>query len=124
MPCIGSTIAAGQSLPLSWTLPTTNTDGTALTGSLTSNLYESLGPGQPFSPIASGLVSPAYILPNLAAGTPCIYVVVDDASETIPLSNPSGILCVAVSAAAEQPNPPTNLTFGVASSSSSSSSAN
>jgi hypothetical protein len=75
---------------LSWTTPTTNTDGSAISGSVTFNVYESIQGSAPTgSPIATGLTAASdAISTGLADGsTDCFNVTAVVAGQQSAFSN-------------------------------------
>lgn len=64
-----SSVASAGTATLNWTVPTTNTDGSAITGPVTYNVYKGTQ-GQTVKPLlTSGLTGTSYTAANLAGGT-------------------------------------------------------
>lgn len=97
---------ASATVTLNWPAPTLNTDGSALTGSLTYNLYQGPKAG-PVTKVASGLTGTSTVLSTLTAGA-CFWL---SAVEVLPgntvESTPTGPIC------AVQPNPPGTLSVSI-----------
>jgi hypothetical protein len=92
---------------LSWTAPTANTDGSAITGALTYNVYQGPKAG-PFVAIATGATGTTTTVTTLASGN-CFSVVAQEAtgSTSFTDSAPSNTQCVPV------PNAPGSVTVTV-----------
>lgn len=65
-------IPVGSNITLTWVPPTTNTDGTPISGAITYNLYNVTGANPVL--LAGGLTSATSARTNLSAGTPCYAV--------------------------------------------------
>lgn len=101
-PNIVATKHPGWTVHWTWVAPTQNTDGTAVSGVLTYDVYMSTGGA--FTKIASALTTTGYAETNLPAGIPCIYVIANESgANTIP-SPPSEIVCVNDPPLSVQPN--------------------
>lgn len=100
---LASAVALAQtattSATLAWTAPTANTDGSAISGALTYNVYEGPKAG-PFTKVASGLSGGTTTLTSLTAG-PCFAVTTVEAASESALSN---TVCVL------EPDGPSSLT--------------
>lgn len=99
----------GATIVWNWVAPTTNTDGSAITGALTYTIYESYGGA--FMQLATGITGLSYSQANLTVGTECIYVTVTEAGANTVPSQPSNMPCALIGTApiAIQPNPPTKV---------------
>ena len=105
----GAAEAQAATVTLTWTNPTTRTDGSTITGALTSSIYDTITlPGQPPSPTPTlvGTGASGFKTPQLAAGSHSFTVV----------NCETGGACSAVSNAGVEvivplaPNAGTNLT--------------
>jgi hypothetical protein len=109
-------VAAAQTptgnLTVSWTAVTTNTNGSALLGAITTDLYgcQETTAGTPCTislvstPLAANLTGLTTTIPNLTTGiTECVEAVVyENEGTTVGLipSAPSNVICSAIPAAA------------------------
>ncbi len=114
MPAPALTIAAGQTLTLKWTAPTEDTSGKPLPAdqALTFNVWE-VQSGTPVL-LQSGLTTPTRVHAGMRAGTYC-YVATATLAQapgvtptTVDSVGSSPPFCVAVTAVAITPAPPTN----------------
>lgn len=113
-PTIVYTTTAGQNATIRWTAPSTNVDGSPITGALTYQVYGSTGPGVPFT-LRDTVAATSDLRTSLSAGTPCYYVVAVEAVANAVPSPASSVVCVQVNEApppAPQPNAPANVTVG------------
>lgn len=95
------TIPSGSNITVTWTAPTTFLNGSAISGSITYNLYSIAATAQL---LASGLTATSSIRSNLNAGTPCYAVTAVVNGVESPFSSAASAQVVNV------PNPPTGLT--------------
>jgi hypothetical protein len=106
-PTIITTKQPGWTVVWTWVAPTQNVDGSAITGTLTYDVWESYG--GIFTELAAGVSGDSFSQPDLIAGVPCIYVVADESgADTIP-SPPSAVACIKVAFPATQPKPATKV---------------
>ena len=97
------TIAAGSNITLTWIAPTKNADGSAISGTVTYNLYNVGGPN-PLS-LLTGISTTNTVRTNLSVGTPCYAVTaVVNGIESATLSNTASVALVST------PLPPTGVT--------------
>lgn len=82
-------IPVGSNITLTWTPPTANTDGTAISGAITYNLYNVAGANPVL--LAAGLTSAASTRTNLSAGTPCYAVTAVVAGVESAISNTASV---------------------------------
>lgn len=118
-PTSSTTKTVGQNLTVNFNAVTENTDGSAVTGTIYYEVFESAGPGIPFTVVANAANSgPPLSVPLTVAGTPCFYVVAVEGGTFLSgavtggvASAPSAILCAAVNApvSTETPNKPTGV---------------
>jgi hypothetical protein len=95
------------SVNLGWKAPTANTDGSAITGTLTYNLYQGPKAG-PFVKAASGLTGTSTVVTSLAAGNCFTLTAVEAQGASTTESAPTATVCALV------PNsPPGGLTVTV-----------
>lgn len=99
--------SASASLTISWKAPTTNTDGTAITGTPTYNLYQGPRSG-PYVKVASALTGTSTVISSLAAGN-CFWL---SDVETLAPGNtveslPAGPYCTV------QPNAPGGIALSI-----------
>lgn len=91
-------LAQAATVTITWVAPTTNVDGSAITGALTYDILQGVS-GGPYTQIDSGVTTPGVketIDPTKGA---CIVMMAVEAGVTSPYSVPA---CLA-----EQPNAPT-----------------
>jgi hypothetical protein len=101
------TVPVGSSITLVWTAPTKNADGTAITGTVTTNLYSVSGPNPVLAPNGAGLIGTSTVRANLSAGTPCYALTaVVNGVESATLSNTASVSVVVPTT----PLPPAGLT--------------
>lgn len=93
--------AAGPSATLTWVPPTTNTDGTPITGALTFNVYQGPTGAESTTPVQTGLSgTSATITAGLADGTTVCFKVTaveggqesaksNEACKTFPAATPN-----------------------------------
>lgn len=98
-------VKIGGNITLGWVAPTQNTDGSAITGALTYNLYSVTSTGS--TSLQTGITGTTNQRTNLNAGTPCysLTAVVNglESAPTVPV-------CVAVVAG---PNAPTSVSVTI-----------
>jgi hypothetical protein len=107
----GSALGATLNLKASWTAPTTNTDGTKITDTLTYNLYRTDGTRTKInsSPITSpGTSSSPYLFSISATGSGTATFVVT-AVDTVSGLESADSTSASYSYALEVPNSPSNL---------------
>jgi hypothetical protein len=97
---------ASTSVTLSWTAPTKNTDGSAITGTLTYNLYQGPAAG-PFVKVASNITGTSDVVTSLSAGNCFAVTAVETGSATSTESALSNTSCDIV------PGSPSGLTITV-----------
>jgi hypothetical protein len=106
--CIVGTAGATPTITLTFTPPTLNTDGTAITLALTYSVFQGTSSGGEVQ-VATGLTtSPVVVNTGLVAGTS--YYVYIKAVDSNGASGPSVEVCKTIPAAPAIPNPPTALT--------------
>ena len=99
--------AATTSVVLDWTPPTLNSDGSAITGALTYNLYQGPKAG-PFVKVGNGVAGVTSTITTLAAGNCFQITAVEQITPTSTSEGlPSGVVC------AIQPGVPGGLSISV-----------
>jgi hypothetical protein len=94
-------LAEAASVTLTWTAPTTRTDGSPITGALSTQVWDAAG-GGPAAQIGTASTSP-FTTPQLAPGSHSFYVVVCEAGgqcsapsnvvpETIVIAAPAAVI--------------------------------
>jgi hypothetical protein len=97
-------VAAGVSSVLTWTAPTANTDSTAISGTLTYNVYSGPTAGTlAATPVQTGLTVTTGTVPGAAGTTQCFAVTAVEGGQESAQSNVS---CKTFPASV--PNAPTN----------------
>lgn len=97
--------AAASGATLTWTAPTGNSDGTAISGALTYNVYQGISVAT-LSKVVSGLTpTTGVITTGLTAGTTQYFAVTAVANGMESALTPAQALVIPFST----PNPPTNL---------------
>lgn len=105
---ISVALAAALTTTVTWTSPTTNTDGSAITGPITYQLY--VGPKGAEVKYKTPVTSPPYVLvPTPPAGSQVCAEVT--ATVNAVESAPSAEVCANIPA--PTPNPPTNVSITV-----------
>jgi len=105
---VAQTVAPVPKLTVSWTAPTTNTDGSAIpAGSLTYQLYQ--GSDGKYATVGSPVaITSELVTAGLTVGTTvCFYVVAIEAAQQ---SGASTEACAVVPKPTVIPNPPTQVT--------------
>lgn len=111
------TATAGQTATLNWTAPTANTDGSAIAGTLTYNVYNcpagsTTGAASQCTQLANGLTAATWTSAALTAGTLNYAVTAVETSGGGPQESAlSNIVTLTVASA--PPNPPGSLTITV-----------
>jgi hypothetical protein len=97
------TVPAGANITVTWIAPTKSADGSAISGTLTYNLYSLAGPNP--VQILAGITGTSTVRTNLSVGTPC-YAVTSSVSgvESATLSNTASVNVIST------PLPPTGVT--------------
>jgi hypothetical protein len=99
------TVKTGGSITLSWVAPIANTDGSAISGTLSYNLYTVTATGS--TSLQTGITGLTNQRTNLNAGTPCYALTaVENGIE----SSPTNPVCVTVTAG---PNAPTSISVSI-----------
>jgi hypothetical protein len=99
------TVETGSTVTFAWKAPTANKDNSAITGTLTYNVYGVTATGS--SSLQTGITGTTNQRTNLAAGTSCYaFTAVENGIE----SAQTAPVCVAAVAG---PNPPTSITVTV-----------
>jgi len=99
------TVGQGGSVTLRWTAPIKRSDGSAITGALTYNLYEVTSTSG--SLLQSGITTTSNVQQKLSSGTPCDALIAVEAGVESVQSAP---VCVQVNA---PPGVPTGFTVTV-----------
>lgn len=99
------TVKTGSNITLAWVAPTTNTDGSAITGTLSYNLYSVTATG--YTSLQSGITGLTNQRTNLSAGTPCYALTAVLNGVESAQTNP---VCVAV---VSGPNAPTSVSVTI-----------
>jgi hypothetical protein len=106
--CVIGTAGAAPVMTLTFTPPTTNTDGTPLTLPLTYTVYQGTTSGSEVK-VASGIsTSPIVVNTGLVIGS--TYYVYIEAVDSNGASVPSAEVCKTFPASTSPPSPVTNLT--------------
>ena len=95
--------SATTQVTLSWTVPTQNTDGTSISGTISYNLYEATSSSGPWTKVQGELAATTEQLSTIAAGNCFAITAVVAGIE----SGMSSAACI------EQPKAPTALTTSV-----------
>jgi hypothetical protein len=95
-----------QSIGLTWTAPTKNTDGSAITGTLTYTLFQGPTAG-PFVQVATGLSGTSSTVTSTAAGNCFALAAVETQGATSTASAPSPTVCALI------PAGPSGLTISI-----------
>lgn len=102
--CVAEAQTVTTSIPVSWTAPTTNTDGTAITGTLTYQLYQGVKGGA-FTAVGTPVSALTVTVTSATAGACFTVVAIETIGSAVTDSTPSNTLC------AEIPGSPGGLTL-------------